>query len=53
MIVGQAAATVAPTVVAQPNVATTSDLTMNIAIAAIAIITSIAIVGFLILRKKP
>jgi outer membrane protein assembly factor BamB len=47
------APTAAPTAAPQSNLATTTDLLMYIAIAAIAIIIAIAIVGVLILRKHP
>ena len=49
--VGNAAPTAAPTAIPQSNLATTTDLLMYIAVAAIAIIIAIAIVGFLMLRK--
>ena len=47
------AATPAPTVTAQANLATTSDLMLYIVGAAIAIIIAIAIVGVLMIRKRP
>ena len=45
--------TTAPTTVQQSNLVTTSDLVTYMAIAVIAIIIAIAIVGALILRKRP
>jgi hypothetical protein len=47
------AATPAPTVTAQSNVATTTDLMLYIVFAVVAIIIAIAIVGVLLLRKRP
>ena len=47
------AATSSPTVTAQSNVATTTDLMLYIVGAAVAIIIAIAIVGVLMLRKHP
>jgi hypothetical protein len=52
LIVGQAAATTAPTPVTQSGLATSTDLMMYITAATIAIIIAIA-VAVLILRKKP
>jgi hypothetical protein len=49
----QASATTAPTATPASNLATTSDLTLGIAVAVIAMIIAIAIVGLLIIRKKP
>jgi hypothetical protein len=46
-------ATPAPTATPQSNLATMSDLTIEIAAAVIAIIIAIAIVGLLLLRKRP
>jgi hypothetical protein len=46
-------ATPAPTSAPASNLATASDLTYGIAVAVIAIIIAIAIVGLLLLRKKP
>jgi hypothetical protein len=46
-------ATTAPTSTPASNIATVSDLTLGIAAAVIAIIIAIAIVGLLIIRKKP
>jgi len=53
MVVQNAPATPAPTAAPPSNLATTSDLTLGIAVAIIAIIIAIAIVGFLLIRKKP
>jgi hypothetical protein len=47
------AATPAPTLVAQTGLATTSDLLMYLSVGVIAIIIAIAIVGLLIIRKRP
>jgi hypothetical protein len=47
------APTVAPTLVAQTNLATTSDLMMYIVGATVAIIIAIALVGLLIIGKRP
>jgi hypothetical protein len=47
------AATSTPAVVAQASLATTTDLLTYLAVGVIAIIIAIAIVGILILRKKP
>ena len=52
-IVGSWSTTPAPTVTAQSNLATTTDLMLYIVGAAIAIIIAIAIVGVLMLRKRP
>ena len=52
MIVGQAAATAAPTVATQSGLATSADLMMYIVSASTAIIIAIA-VAVLILKKKP
>ena len=46
-------ATQAPIATPAANLATASDVTMGIAVAVIAIIIAIAIVGVLLLRKKP
>jgi hypothetical protein len=51
--VDPAAATPAPTEGIQTGLATTADLMMFLAIGVIAIIIAIAIVGLLILRKRP
>jgi outer membrane protein assembly factor BamB len=51
--VSEAAPTPAPTAVSQSNIATTTDLMMYMAVGVIAIIIAIAIVGLLILRKRP
>ena len=48
-----ASATPAPTAALQTNIATVADLMMGIAVGVIAIIIAIAIVGLLILRKRP
>ncbi len=53
MTVQNAAATPAPTATPASNLATSSELTLGIAAAVIAIIIAIAIVGLLLLRKKP
>ncbi len=53
IFVGNPAATPAPSVTAQANLATTSDLMYYIVGAAVAIILAIAIVGVLMLRKRP
>ncbi len=53
MVVQSAAATPAPTASPIANLATMSDITLGIAAAVIAIIVAIAIVGILLLRKKP
>jgi PQQ-like domain len=45
--------TVAPTAIPQTNLVTTSDLITYLAIGVIAIIIAIALVGLLLLRKKP
>ena len=51
--VGPASATPAPTAAPASGLATMSGLTIGIAVAVIAIIIAIAIVGLLLLRKKP
>jgi outer membrane protein assembly factor BamB len=51
--VGEAAATPAPTQQVQTGLATTSDILTYFAIGVIAIIIAIAIVGLLLLRKRP
>ena len=51
--VDQAAPTPIPTAVSQTNLATTTDLAMYLAIGVIAIIIAIAVVGILLLRKRP
>ena len=48
-----AAPTAQPTAAPQTNLATTTDIMMYIAVGVIAIIIAIAIVGLLLLRKKP
>jgi hypothetical protein len=48
-----AAATPAPTQALQPNLVTTVDLLMYLAVGVVAIIIAIAIVGLLLLRKRP
>ena len=53
MVVQSAPATPAPTASPLANLATMSDITLGIAAAVIAIIVAIAIVGILLLRKKP
>jgi hypothetical protein len=53
MVVQNAPATPAPTATPQSNLATMSDLTIGFAAAVIAIIIAIAIVGLLLLRKRP
>jgi hypothetical protein len=53
MVVQNAPATPAPTATPASNLATMSALTIGIAAAVIAIIIAIAIVGLLLLRKKP
>jgi hypothetical protein len=53
MVVENAHPTVAPTATTQINAATPTDLAMYLAIGVIAIIIAIAIVGALILRKRP
>ena len=53
-VVDQSTATATtPTATAPSNLATTTDLMTYIIVAIIAIIIAIAIVGLLILRKKP
>ena len=47
------AATVVPTAVSQSNLVSTTDLMTYLAVGVIAIIIAIAIVGILILRKRP
>jgi hypothetical protein len=47
------APTAAPTATPASNIATTTDLAMYMAIGVIAIIIAIAIVGLLLLRKRP
>ncbi len=49
----EAAPTNAPTTTPQTNLATTTDIIMYLAVGVIAIIISIAIVGLLLLRKRP
>ncbi len=49
----EAAPTAQPTAAPQTNLATTTDIMMYIAVGVIAIIIAIAIVGVLLLRKKP
>ena len=51
--VDPAAATPAPTTTPQSDIATTGTLMTTMAIGVIAIIIAIAIVGLLILRKRP
>ena len=51
--VSEAAPTPAPTALLQSNIATTADLMMYMAAGVIAIIIAIAIVGLLILKKRP
>jgi hypothetical protein len=53
MVVESAHPTIAPTATTQINAATPTDLAMYLAIGVIAIIIAIAIVGALILRKRP
>ena len=53
MFIQSPSATAAPTPVPASNLATVSDITIGIAGAVIAIIIAIAIVGLLLLRKKP
>jgi hypothetical protein len=53
MVVQNAPSTPAPTAAPASNLATMSALTIGIAAAVIAIIIAIAIVGLLLLRKKP
>ena len=53
MVVSAPPTTPAPTAAPASNLATTSDLTLGITAAVIAIIIAIAIVGFLLIRKKP
>jgi hypothetical protein len=45
--------TVAPTITPQTNLATTTDIVTYMAVGVIAIIIAIAIVGILLLRKRP
>jgi len=51
--VDPAAATPAPTEALQSNLVTTTDLLMYLAVGVVAIIIAIAIVGLLLLRKRP
>ena len=51
--VSSAAATPAPTAASQSNLVSTTDLMTYLAVGVIAIIIAIAIVGILILRKRP
>ena len=51
--VDPASPTQAPTQPPQTNLATTTDLMMYMAIGVVAIIIAIAIVGLLLLRKRP
>jgi hypothetical protein len=51
--VDPAAATPAPTATAQQGLATTTDLMTYMAIGVIVIIIAVAIVGVLLLRKRP
>ena len=51
--VDSAAATPAPTQILQPNLVTTADLLMYLAVGVVAIIIAIAIIGLLLLRKRP
>jgi hypothetical protein len=53
LAVGDAAATPAPTAAPQTNLATTTDIMTYMALGVIAIIIAIAIVGVLLLRKRP
>jgi hypothetical protein len=53
MVVQNAPATPAPTSSPLANLATMSDITLGIVAAVIVIIIAIAIVGILLLRKKP
>ena len=49
----EAAATPAPTEALQSNLVTTADLLMYLAVGVIAIIIAVAIVGLLLLKKRP
>ncbi len=51
--VDPAAATPVPTETLQSNLVTTTDLLMYLAVGVIAIIIAIAVVGLLLLRKRP